>query len=97
MYSKEEFVQKVKEWLSKEYLVTEGKWGIYEAADDSVFITASLIVKLLEAKEVSGSITTKDDEESIRIAVISLYKKLIEEGNSLLDEMAKDAITKLGV
>ncbi len=40
---------------------------------------------------------TKNDEESIRIAVLSLYEKLIEKENSLLDEMAKDAITKLGV
>lgn len=97
MYSKEEFIQKVKEWLLKEHLEPQGKWEISDAADDSVFITVSLIVKLLEAKEITMSISTKDDEESIRIAVLSLYKRLIEEENSILDEMGKDAIAKLGV
>ena len=97
MYNKEEFNQKVKEWLLTEQLVSIGKWEIYEAADDSVFITVSLRVELLEVKEITMSISTKNDEESIRIAVLSLYKRLIEEENSILDEMGKDAIAKLGV
>ncbi len=97
MYTKNEFVQKVKEWLREENQEMLGEWEISDASDDSVFITVSLIVKLLEAKEIIISISTKDDEESIRIAVLSLYKRLIEEENSILDEMGKDAIAKLGV
>ena len=97
MYNKEEFSRKVKEWLLTEQLVSIGKWEIYEAADDSVFITVSLIVELLEEKEITMSISTKNDEESIRLAVLSLYNKLIEKEDSLLDEMGKDAIEKFGV
>lgn len=90
MYTKEEFTEKVKEWLKQENYVPQGNWNITDVPEEgSVWIEASLRVTVATNEEVNTEplttcARTSCDENSIRNAVIALYKKLMQQQEELL-------------
>lgn len=90
MNTKEEFTKRVKEWLKQENYVPQGNWNITDiSGEDSVRIEASLIVTVSDkgeigSEEINSYIRTSRDEDSIRNAVIALYKNLMLQQEELL-------------
>lgn len=92
MYTKEEFTEKVKEWLKQENHVPQGNWNITDVPEEgSVWIEASLRVTVATNEEVNTEplttcARTSCDENSIRNAVIALYKNLMQQQEELLEQ-----------
>ena len=93
MYTQEGFTEKVKEWLKQENYVPQGNWNITDIPEENaVLIEASLKVTVYTHEGVNPKLLTtytrtSRDENSIRNAVIALYKNLMQQQEELLEQL----------